>query len=149
MRTFTDASEKIWTVDINVGSINRVKEILEIDLGTVTDATLRRLATDPSLLVSVLFQICEQQATAQGVTAEQFARGFKGDAIERATEALIQEIIDFTPGTQQRQAMRSVYAQAVEAQTAALKQVLDRIERGEFKSKIEMQMQTLMNNFGV
>ena len=109
MHSFTDNAGRTWTVDITVADIKRLRAMLGVDFVNLTRADappeeqlLARLATDPVLLVDVLYVLCLDQAQKADITDEQFGRAMAGDAIEEATEALLQAIVDFTPNPRER-----------------------------------------------
>lgn len=98
MKTFTDNANRTWTIAINVATIKAVKGILGVDLLSVVDGQLlERLGNDPVMLGDMLYVLCKQQADAQGVSDEQFGAALAGDAIEAATNAFLQELVDFFP----------------------------------------------------
>lgn len=111
MKSFTDNTGRTWILHVTVGAIKRVRALCGVDLAniiTVSDGgrpkmeLLERLASDPVLLVDVLYACCKEEADAKNVSDEEFGRGMAGDAIEFATAALLDEIIDFFPETKRR-----------------------------------------------
>ena len=101
MHTFTDAIGRTWSVAINVDTVRRVKALASVNLMDVVEGQLvARLQTDPVLLCDVLYAVCKPQADAQNVTDEDFGRSMAGDAIEAATEALLEDLTDFFPSGQ-------------------------------------------------
>ena len=98
MKTFKDNAGRSWTVSVNVAAIKRVKSLLDVNLMEAVEGDLlEKLSTDPVLLCDVVYAICKPEADAQGVTDEQFGQAMAGDAIEHATTALLEELIDFFP----------------------------------------------------
>ena len=107
MKTFSDRRGRTWEVELNVAQMKRVRSTLGIDLVNViavnSDGTLKTtliddIVNDPCLLVDILWVVCEKQAKAQGVTDEDFGSALAGDAIEDATRAFLDELVDFFPG---------------------------------------------------
>ncbi|HOD84164.1 MAG TPA: hypothetical protein PKG77_22300 [Phycisphaerae bacterium] len=104
MKTFVDNAGRTWTVSITVDSIKRVKGLLALNLlDTVGGDLLEKLVGDPVLLCDVVYALCKPQAEQAGVSDEDFGRAMAGDAIERATTALLEDLVDFFPG--QRRAL--------------------------------------------
>jgi hypothetical protein len=105
MQTFKDKNGTLWRIELNVGSAKRVKAdcgVNLIDIVTVGDnnvetTVFERLAGDIELLINVLFSLCSAQAASSGIDAEKFAELFTGETVELATDALINEIINFSP----------------------------------------------------
>ena len=103
---------------------------------------LDRLASDPVLLVDVLYAVCKPEADAQNVSDEDFGRAMAGDAIEHATTALLDEVIDFFPQAKRKVfnkilgASRRFEAKSKEALTALL-------DDPEFDAKIDQALEQL------
>ena len=111
MKSFTDNTGRAWIINVNVGTIKRVRALCDVDLANIITMEpgktpkvdlLERLASDPVLLVDVLYAVCKPEADAKNVTDEEFGRSMAGDAIELATSALLDEIIDFFPEAKRR-----------------------------------------------
>ena len=106
MRTFHDNAGRNWTVTLNVATLKRIRALTSIDLINIISLDehrkpnvelLERLSEDPILLVDVLYAACKPEADAQNVTDEQFGAAMAGDAIEHATNALLEELVSFFP----------------------------------------------------
>ncbi|MGN1121727.1 MAG: hypothetical protein ACI4RV_05115 [Eubacteriales bacterium] len=111
MKSFTDNNGRTWLLHVTVGAIKRVRALCGVDLAniiTISDggkpkmALLEQLASDPVLLVDVLYAVCKEEADAKNISDAEFGRGMAGDAIEFATSALLDEIIDFFPEAKRR-----------------------------------------------
>ena len=98
MKTFTDNAGRTWTVVVNVDAIKRVRGLLSVDLLSIVEGTLiDRLIRDPVLLCDIVYAVCKPEADARGISDEEFGRSMAGDAIEHATTALLEELVDFFP----------------------------------------------------
>ena len=62
----------------------------------------------------MLYVVCKTEADANGVTDEQFGEAMAGDAIDQATKALLEEIVDFSPSPRDRARARRVLEKATE-----------------------------------
>jgi hypothetical protein len=103
MKTFNDNSGRTWSVSLNVDAIKRVRTLVDVDLmQAVGGKLLERLTTDPVLLCDVLYAVCKVEADAKNVTDEEFGRALAGDAIDAATTALLEELVDFFPQAKRR-----------------------------------------------
>lgn len=112
MRTFNDNAGRTWTVAINVDAMKRVRSLCDVDLmDVVSDGgkLLDRLIADPVLLCDVIFAVCREEADAKGISDADFGRAMAGDPIDHATNALLEELVDFFP-----KARREVLAGALE-----------------------------------
>ena len=117
MHSFTTL-DVAWEVKINVGSIKRVKGLCEIDLlDAVKDKgeLLGRLIDDPILLCNIIYALCEKQAVEKNITDEQFGEAMAGDALEKATTALLEEPVDFFP-SRRREVLRAALEKMNQAQ---------------------------------
>jgi len=137
MLTFRDNANRTWTVAVTVASVKRVRAMVGLDLldageGRVFD----RLATDPVLLVDVLYAVCKPELDAAGVTDEQFGEALAGDAIDRATDALLEDLVAFFP-TARRKVLNRALAKlrAVEARATDL--ALARIDSPELDAELD------------
>jgi hypothetical protein len=57
---------------------------------------------DPVLLCDVIYAACKPQADERQVSDEAFGASMAGDAIEHATAALLEELVDFCPSPRDR-----------------------------------------------
>lgn len=151
MKTFTDNTGRTWTLSVTVGTIKRVRALCGVDLANIITmesgktpnvGLLERLASDPVLLVDVLFAVCKPEADTKGITDEEFGRAMAGDAIELAATALLDEIIDFFP-----EAKRKVFRKILDASRrfeARSKQALmELLEDPAFDEKIDQALDRL------
>ena len=103
MKTFKDNAGRSWTLIVNVAAIKRVRSLLNVNLMEAVEGDLlEQLSTDPILLCDVVYVLCKPEADQQNVTDEQFGQAMAGDAIEHATTALLEELVDFFPLARRR-----------------------------------------------
>ena len=111
MHTFTDNSGRVWTLSVNVAAMKRVRALCGVDLASIVEVDendrpsfklLEQLSSDPILLVDVLFAVCKPEADARNINDEDFAASILGDVITAATDALLEDIIDFFPEPKRR-----------------------------------------------
>ena len=112
MKPFKDSQGRDWEITVNVGTLKRVKAIMEADILDI-GPTFERLMVDPIFLVDVLWGLCKPQAESKhGITEEDFGAAFSGDAISRARTALAMEIRDFFPSPEERSAAQAAMIKA-------------------------------------
>ena len=106
MRNFKDNQGRSWQIALNVYEMKRIRAILGIDLvnvitlskdGAVKVDLVDRIANDPCLLVDILWVLVEAKAKELGVSDVDFGRSLAGAAIEEATKAFLDELVDFVP----------------------------------------------------
>ena len=129
MKTFTDNAGRTWSLAVNVDSIKRVKSLLGVDLMESVDGKLlERLTSEPVLLCDVVYALVKPQADAAGVKDEDFGRSMAGDAIDVATQALLEDLVDFFP-SRRRTLLASVLAKMKKLDGLATQAATDRLER--------------------
>jgi hypothetical protein len=107
MQTFRDNAGRTWAVSVDVAAIKRVRALAGFDLLSVMDGkAVDRLIADPVLLCDVLCAVCRPDAERLGVTDEDFGRAMAGDAIDHATQALLEELVSFCPNPRDRKRLR-------------------------------------------
>ena len=151
MKSFTDNLGRTWSLVVNVAAIKRVRALCGVDLNAIveidkdqnpTAELLERLSTDPVLLVDVLFAVCKPECDQKGVTDEDFGAAMAGDAIEQATGALLDEIVDFFP-TAKRMAMQKILTATRRFEVLAKKRLEDLLANGKFEDKLVSELERL------
>ena len=116
MHSFADRHDHTWKLDITIPDTHRVRRELDVDLLDLQ--TYEKLTIDWVLLAQVLWVLCREQAEQQNVSEEEFGRGLAGEAIDRATEALLEAVVDFFP-PRRRRLLQQVHAKAQQLETAS------------------------------
>jgi hypothetical protein len=148
MKTFNDNAARSWTVQVNVDAIKRVRDLAQVNLLEVVEGKLlERLISDPILLCDVIYCLCKPEADAKSISDVEFGRAMAGDAIDGATTALLEELVDFFP-----QAKRRVLAKALaklqKLQTAALAAVEARLDSPELDRQMAARVAQLESSSG-
>ena len=149
MKSFTDNLGRTWTLVVNVAAIKRVRALCGVDLNAIveidrnnnpTAELLERLSTDPVLLVDVLYAVCKTECDQKGVSDEDFGAAMAGDAIEQATAALLDEVVDFFP-TAKRAALQKILAATRRIEALAKKKLEDILGSAEFEEKLVSELE--------
>lgn len=148
MKTFTDNAGRVWTVQVNVDAIKRVRDLAQVNLLEVVEGKLlERLISDPVLLCDVIYSLCKPETDAKNVSDEDFGKAMGGDAIDGGTTALLEELVDFFP-----QAKRRVLAKALaklrKLETAALAAVETRLDSPELEKQMAARLAQLESSSG-
>jgi len=139
MRTFKDNAGRTWTISLTVAAVKRVRDLAKLDLLDLANGRVfERLVADPVTLCDALYAACKPQADAEGITDEQFGEAMAGDAIEHASKALVEELIQFFPNARERAALSRVVQTMDAAMDRARSTVERRIESGEIERAIEL-----------
>ena len=151
MKTFKDTAGRTWQIAMNVTVAKRVKSALGVDLlqlgseaGNPEDHLFTRLHTDPCFLVDVLYVVCLTEAEAKNITDEQFGEAMAGDAIDQATKALLEEIVDFSPSPRDRERARRVLQKA----NVMIDKAQDVLDARTTDEALEAQMATALATLG-
>ncbi len=131
MPTFSDKAGREWVLDLDVTALEQVESRTEVRLDQLLAdgaAGLQTLFAQPRKLVRVLWVLIEERAAKVGLTPEQFGRSFDGDALERAADALLRAVADFTP-SRRRPVLLAAIAKAQELEAKAVEIALAKIAR--------------------
>jgi len=91
----------------------------------------------------VIFALVKPETEAQGVSEPDFARGMAGDAIDRATEALVEGLADFFPSDR-----RTLLRKAVAKLRTLERMVYDEAGRRLESVSLEQEMEKLLSTSG-
>jgi len=144
MKTFVDNAGRTWTVVINVDAIKRVKALLDVNLLEIVEGTLiEKLMRDPVLLCDIVYAVCRPEADGKQISDEDFGRAMAGDAIEHATNALLGELVDFSPNPRDRANLGRVLTTTARVMDRARDLVESRLESGAIDQAVEREIQRL------
>ena len=144
MRVFKDNAGRSWSVCINVDAIKRVRKLLDVNLLEIAGGQLiEQLAGDPVLLCNVLYAVLKPEADAQKISDEDFGRAMAGDAIEHATTAFLEELVDFFPSGRRR-----VLAKALGKLQTLQSRLLTLAEEQLDSPQIDAQIEQALKNSG-
>jgi len=153
MKTFTDNQGRSWRIDVNVASVKRVRDLLDVDLlelGTEgaknreEEALIFKLIADPVLLCNVIYCLCLPQAEKAKISDEDFGRAMAGDAIDRATKALLEEIVGFFPNPRDRARVGKV----LETTWRLIEKAQDVMDARLASGQLERQAEEVLRNLG-
>ena len=124
MATFRDTKEREWLIAINVYTLSKVKDALQVDLLEIVEAKgrplIERLTADWMLLCNVLFVLCQEQAEKDSVSDDDFGRSMSGEVLDTGLEALLIELVNFSPKRKRKILQRAMStAKRVAEQTEA------------------------------
>jgi hypothetical protein len=119
MPAFKDMQGRTWRLNITIGAVRRVKDLVGVDLLRV-DAPERegeqplmtRLSLDIMLLCDVVYAIVQPQAEEQGVSDAEFGESLGGDVVLQMHNAFDEALADFFRGQGKRQTATAIEKQA-------------------------------------
>ena len=136
MRIFKDTKNESWELCINVAAIKKLRDLLNVDLLDI-QATTPRLLGDPIFLVDVLYCLCKTQADAKNISDEQFGEGMAGDCLGFAKSSLIEELKNFFPSPEERQAVDRVIRKGNEMIDLLRKKGLAKVEETDLEEETD------------
>ena len=121
MKIWKDAEGHAYETKITVAEIRDVKTELGINLMDIaTGDLLQRISEDVILLCDILYVINRSQAKEYSIDDVQFGRNLYGDALEEATHAFMEEMINFFPNQRTRQLLTKAMTKGQERMDKAL-----------------------------
>jgi len=147
MHTFRDADEREWIVSVDVASVKRCRDLLDVDL-LDAQTTLQRLMVDPITLVDCLYITCKPQADERGISDEQFAAAMRGRVIAKAKDALIQEVVDFFPEEADRENLSIAIGKFNEMAGRTRDLIRAKLDSPELAQEIEAALSAVGSSFG-
>jgi len=148
VKTFRDARDREWTVEVTVATVERVLAEADVDmLDTGDENVFLQMTTQPVRIVHVLYAVLKPQMEAKGLSCEEFADGMKGDAIARASEALTEEWLDFFPDPAERRALRTAMAKTKAFHEKVRAAALKEIESPELETLLETSMEEALTTY--
>ncbi len=128
MKTFIDNKNRTWTVAVNVATVKQLRDTLNINLmEAITGDLIEKLKSDPVFLVDVLFVICKKQAEELKISDVDFGEAMAGDAISNATNAFLEDVIDFFPSLK-RGPLRRAFQKCSEAEEMAIREAAKHVD---------------------
>lgn len=135
--TFTDTAGRDWLVSLNIATVKRVRDMLDVDLLSGDQQVFATLATDPVMLCDVIYVVCKPQADDRGISDEQFGQAMSGDSLGNATDALLGALADFSPSLQKRALMRQMMAKVEAVESRLLDEAKTQLEDGTLDKLID------------
>jgi len=144
MRQIKDAAGRTHSLSVNTWALKRLRDTMEIDLldlGSAGDdkseALISRLLSDPILIVEIVHCLLAEDLVKASVSERDFFTAMTGDFIDAATQALLDEIVDFFPSPRERARAKKVLA-ITNAMVDQAQTILDRrVESGEIEQTMQ------------
>ncbi len=148
MKTFKDNAGRTWNIDVNIAAVKRVKSLLGIDLiGVVEGKVLDQLVINPVIMCDVVYAICKPDADKQNIDDEKFGCAMAGDVLGHATEALLQELVDFFPELE-RPLLRASKEKFQKYRTKTVNHMTNYLNSREFDNQIEKELKRYIDLSG-
>ena len=143
MKTFTDNAGRSWDISVTVDAVKRVRSLLDVDLMDAASGKLiQELAEDPVLLCDVIYCIVKPQADEREVTDEDFGKAMAGDAIDQATTAFLEDLVNFFPSLR-RQMLEKVLTKLKNLEAIAAEVVNKRLDSPELETQMRAELESI------
>lgn len=153
MKKFMDSANREWIIEINVATIKRVKLLTGVDLLDIQKekdnedfSLLLSIYDDPIMLVDILYAICKPACDARSLSAEDFAQGMVGDAIDRAIKNFLEEYVNFFPSPK-----RAILAKAISLvsrfERESQEAITEYLNHPEIDAKLNCELEKLRKQF--
>jgi len=116
LSNFTDSVGRQWSLSINVAAMRRAKRS-DIDL-SMPVKQMESFFMDDVFLADALWAIVEPEATAKGLTLEQFELGLDGKVLSQARDSLWDALSEYFDAGKSEMLRAAVASVAKEMQTA-------------------------------
>ena len=97
MALFKDAMGREWLVELDGPTMGSIRDQAKVDLADLSGNGYLKIETDAPSLVAVLQIICREAIAKAGLTAEQFGKQIRKDALKHAAAAVLDAAADFFP----------------------------------------------------
>lgn len=145
-KTFRDSENRQWDIAIDVVTIKRVRDALDVNLLELAneESKLPERFNDPVFCVDVLYVLCRDQADSHNIDDIAFGRALTMDAIEEASDALMEGVVDFF-----RRDVRIAYRKVLDAtrkvRKAQAKKLTETMESPDFDRMLEAKIENLLH----
>ena len=97
MSVFKDCNGDEWRVYFDAFTLTDAKKETGIDLADIAGGGWQQIESDATAVVRVLSVLCADEIKARKMTARDFSKRMRGEAIGSGREALLTEAADFFP----------------------------------------------------
>ena len=143
MKTFTDNAGRSWNISVTVDAIKRVRSLLDVDLMEAAAGKLiQQLADNPVLLCDVIYCIVKPQADEREITDEDFGKAMAGDAIDQATSAFLEDLVNFFP-SRKREMLQKVLVKLKNLEAIAAEVINKRLDSPELETQMRAELESI------
>ena len=143
MKTFTDNAKRQWNISVTIDAVKRVKSLLDVDLmEAATGKLIQELSDNPVLLCDVIYCIVKPQADEKNITDEEFGKAMAGDAIDQATSAFLEDLVNFFP-SRKRGMLQKVLLKLKNLEAIATEVVNKRLDSPELETRMRAELESI------
>jgi len=145
MKQFTDSKGDTWDIEVNGGTVKRVSDLLEIDLGQPLSGDpplITRFDTDIVFKVNLLCAVCHTQIVGRNVGEVEFAERLSGKALQSASDVFWQELALFFLSLGRKEVV-GVMRKQREIVSDAIRRATEAIESGALEEAVSKELAAL------
>lgn len=142
MATFKDNRDQEWEINLIAPLAEKIRADCDPNFlrnDDEVDNTYLRLAGDPVLLCRVIFLLCAVQRQQRNLSEEDFYMQIVGNAIDRATDALLEAMFQFTP--KRTRVILEAFAAQGDLQQEAIEKAAAKIKDPKMREKLLAQLE--------
>lgn len=116
MNVFKDKLGRQWSLALTLGDIRRIRVECGVDVGELlkNPTKFAESLDDPEKFGALLWCLCSEEATARGVTPEQFAFCLDGSAVQSAYLGVVSAVADFYQSPEMAKTLKGRIGRLVE-----------------------------------
>lgn len=102
MRKFCDLKGKEYSISLTVGSFRDFKDLIDVDLLSMSDAELAKTFEDIVTVIDLIYVSVKDQCDDAGISDRDFGYRLEGDSLDAAVEAFARAYADFSPPSKRK-----------------------------------------------
>lgn len=149
MKVFKDRNGKEWTLEANVGALDRVNDLVGVDLLDLSDGAnslLLKSINDPLSIGKITWAMIKPQADRNNTSKDEYLDALDGEALARARDAFLDELPSFFFDQDQKEGVRLLIRKMKEVQSVALKEMVKAIDGLDLSDLVRASVQTSGNS---
>ena len=133
MYSFRDNENREWICKVDIATLKRLRSI-DIDVLSDKFTGINLMVNDMVKLAEGLVEICHNQIAERKMSTDDFLSALSGDAIEHASIAMIDAVIDFFPKSRREilkkafQKSRDIAEKELEKQLKKANKLIDEMD---------------------
>ncbi len=151
MATFKDYTGDEWSITITAGTLRRAQNREEGKplLAAFGDGTeWAGVASNPFVLGSLLWFLCEEQAVKRGLNPDTFAERFDGQTLQSAGLAIMEALTDFSQPSLAA-SLKQKRLQAVQLAAEKMNEAINQLPAESLISALKLQEQQELSPGGI
>ncbi len=131
MPSFIDSLGRTWPLTISYATCKKILNQCDINILDVAqiDQTIGRMRLDNLLIGDIVLCLCSPECTARGISMDNFQDSLDGEALDSASNALLEGLASFFRRGQKGKLLTEMISKLKQLELTATNQALADIER--------------------